>query len=66
MNNVLILGASGSIARLATRLFLDDADVILTLYVRNARRLGAVTNDRVRVIVGRVPTTSRVARAARA
>jgi uncharacterized protein YbjT (DUF2867 family) len=54
MNKVLILGATGSIARVATRLFLDESDARLTLYVRNARRLGSITTDRVHVIEGDV------------
>lgn len=52
MRKVLFLGATGSIARVATHLFLDETDAQLTLYVRNARRLGSITNDRVRVIEG--------------
>ena len=39
MTNVLILGASGGIARVATDLFLKETDARLTLYLRNARRL---------------------------
>ena len=54
MDKVLILGATGSIARVATRLFLDETDAQLTLYVRNARRLGSITTDRVHVIEGDV------------
>lgn len=52
---VLILGAHGQIARVATDLFLRDTDARLTLYLRNAKRLklsGAA--DRVRVIEGDV------------
>ena len=36
MTRVLILGAYGQIARVATRLFLEQTD---TLYLRNAKRL---------------------------
>lgn len=55
MTNVLILGAHGQIARVATRLFLDQPDVRLTLYLRNARRLiSAAGNDRVRLVEGDV------------
>lgn len=55
MTNVLILGAHGQIARVATRLFLDRPDVRLTLYLRNARRLSSSAgNDRVRLVEGDV------------
>ena len=39
MTKVLILGAYGQIARVATGLFLEQTDVQLTLYLRNANRL---------------------------
>ena len=39
MTNILILGANGQIARVATDLFLTRTDARLTLYLRNARRL---------------------------
>src|SRR3954469_7164717 len=55
MTNVLILGAYGQIARVATELFLEKPDVRLTLYLRNARRLkGAARDDRVRIVEGDV------------
>ena len=55
MTNILILGANGQIARVATTLFLARPDVRLTLYLRNARRLKAPTPaDRVRVVEGDV------------
>jgi uncharacterized protein YbjT (DUF2867 family) len=54
MNKVLILGATGSIARVSTGLFVAETDAQLTLYVRNAHRLGSITSDRVRVIEGDV------------
>lgn len=55
MTNVLILGAHGQIARVATRLFLDRPDVRLTLYLRNAQRLKALAgNDRARLVEGDV------------
>jgi uncharacterized protein YbjT (DUF2867 family) len=54
MTNVLILGANGSIPRVAIPLFLEQPEVRLTLYVRSARRLGRVEPDRVRVIEGDV------------
>ena len=39
MTNILILGAHGQIALVATDLFLKHTDARLTLYLRNARRL---------------------------
>lgn len=55
MTNVLVLGAYGQIAHVATRLFLAQPDVRLTLYLRNAKRLsGLAGNDRVRIIEGDV------------
>ena len=55
MSKVLILGAYGEIARVATDLFLDRTDVQLTLYLRNARRLsGLAGNSRVRIVEGDV------------
>ncbi|MFL5357865.1 SDR family oxidoreductase [Archangium sp.] len=54
MSNVLILGASGGIARIATDLFLKETDARLTLYLRNPRRLKNVDSIRVRVVEGDV------------
>ena len=55
MSKVLILGAYGEIARVATDLFLDRTDVQLTLYLRNSRRLsGLAGNNRVRIVEGDV------------
>jgi uncharacterized protein YbjT (DUF2867 family) len=54
MTNVLILGANGSIARVAIDMFLKETDVQLTLYLRNSRRLGNIDSNRVRVIEGDV------------
>ncbi len=55
MTNILILGANGQIARVATNLFLARVDVRLTLYLRNARRLKlSAPADRVRVVEGDV------------
>jgi uncharacterized protein YbjT (DUF2867 family) len=51
---VLILGAGGQIARVATDLFLKTTGAHLTLYLRKAKRLGATEPDRVRVIEGDV------------
>ena len=55
MTNILILGAHGQIARVATDLFLKRTDARLTLYLRNARRLELSGHaDRVRVVEGDV------------
>jgi hypothetical protein len=52
---ILILGAHGQIARVATRLLLDRTDADLTLYLRDARRLAKLTdNPRVTLIEGDV------------
>lgn len=52
--NVLILGAAGGIARVATDPFLRETDACLTLYLRDARRLSQPASDRVRVVEGDV------------
>ena len=55
MTNVLVLGAQGQIARVATDLFLKQTDARLTLYLRNPRRLKLTGHaDRVRVVEGDV------------
>lgn len=51
---VLILGAGGQIARVATELFLKTTDSHLTLYLRKAKRLNQLNSDRVRVVEGDV------------
>jgi uncharacterized protein YbjT (DUF2867 family) len=58
MTNILILGAHGQIARVATGLFLQRTDARLTLYLRNAKRLKLSGHaDRVRVVEGDVLDT---------
>jgi len=58
MTKILILGAHGQIARVATDLFLKRTDARLTLYLRNARRLKSSGHaDRVRVVEGDVLDT---------
>jgi uncharacterized protein YbjT (DUF2867 family) len=57
MTNVLILGAAGGIARVATDLFLQETGAHLTLYLRDARRLKRLESDRVRVVDGDVMDT---------
>ena len=61
MTNILILGAHGQIARVATDLFLKRADARLTLYLRNARRLKLSGQaDHVRVVEGDVLDTTKL------
>jgi len=58
MPNILILGAYGQIARVATDLFLKQTEARLTLYLRNARRLKlSGYADRVRIVEGDVLDT---------
>jgi len=55
MTNILILGANGQIARVATELFLEHTAARLTLYLRNACRLKISDHaDQVRVVEGDV------------
>lgn len=54
MQNVLILGANGQVARVATELFLKESDARLTLYLRRASRLKHLESERVRVVEGDV------------
>ena len=54
MTKVLILGANGEIARVATALFLEHPNVHLTLFLRRARRLQGLPADRVDVVEGDV------------
>jgi NAD(P)-dependent dehydrogenase (short-subunit alcohol dehydrogenase family) len=60
--NVLILGAAGGIARVATDLFLRETDAHLTLYLRDrdARRLERPASHRVRVVEGDVLDTAQL------
>ena len=52
---ILILGAHGQIARVATDLLLKQTDAQLTLYLRNAKRLKLSSYaDRVRIVEGDV------------
>jgi len=58
MINILILGAHGQIARVATDLFLKRTNARLTLYLRDARRLKLSGHaDRVSVVEGDVLDT---------
>lgn len=49
---ILIVGAHGQIARVATDLFLAREDVDLTLFLRRAGRLKSLASERVRVVEG--------------
>jgi uncharacterized protein YbjT (DUF2867 family) len=54
MTQVLVLGANGQLARNTTRMFLEDTDVQLTLYLRRASRLRNPDPKRVRIVEGDV------------
>jgi uncharacterized protein YbjT (DUF2867 family) len=55
---VLILGAHGQIAQVATGLFLSTTDARLTLYLRRAKRVKGLTDEaRVEVVEGDVLDT---------
>jgi uncharacterized protein YbjT (DUF2867 family) len=59
VTKILIVGAHGQIARVATRLLLETTDAELTLYLRKARRLSSLEgNDRVRLVEGDVLDTA--------
>ena len=63
MTSILIVGANGSIARVAADLFLKETDARLTLYLRNARRLKRLESDPVRVVEGDVLDTKTLTQA---
>ena len=65
MRNVLILGAVGGIARVATDLFLAETDMRVTCYLRNALRLKRLESDRVLLVDGDVLDTNPRAHAKR-
>nr|WP_321239222.1 NAD(P)H-binding protein [uncultured Tolumonas sp.] len=54
MKKVLILGANGSLAKVATRYLLDNTDAKLTLFLRNSYRLNNIHPDRIHIIDGDV------------
>ena len=54
MSKVLILGATGSLARVAIDRFLKDSDATLTLFARHAGRLKNVDRTHVHVVEGDV------------
>lgn len=45
MKNVLVLGANGLIAKEAIKLFLEEANIKLTLFLRRANRLKSLENN---------------------
>jgi uncharacterized protein YbjT (DUF2867 family) len=62
--NVLIIGAHGQIARVATPLFLAHEDVHMTLYLRSASRLRNITPaERITVVEGDATDTDALAAA---
>jgi uncharacterized protein YbjT (DUF2867 family) len=63
MRKVLILGANGSIAREATRLFLAETDAELTLFVRDPRRLEQTDMGVARVVQGDVLDSAKLEKA---
>lgn len=53
MTNVLIIGANGQIAQVATKMLLAETDAHLTLFLRRANRLkGRWPEDRAKIIDG--------------
>lgn len=52
MTHVMILGANGRIAKLATAQLLDETDADLTLFLRNAQRLTVTDTARETVVEG--------------
>jgi uncharacterized protein YbjT (DUF2867 family) len=52
--NVLVLGANGQLARNTTRVFLQETDAMLTLYLRRANRISNPDPDRVTIMEGDV------------
>lgn len=54
MTKVLILGARGSVARVAIDVFLSETNAQLTLYLRNARRLSKLASGRATLVEGDV------------
>ena len=54
MTRVLVLGANGQLARNTARVFLEQTDVTLTLYLRRANRLRNSDPVRVKIVEGDV------------
>lgn len=58
--HILMLGASGSLARAVIPVLLAETDTRFSLYVRNAARLAALSSERVTVVEGDVLDTARL------
>jgi uncharacterized protein YbjT (DUF2867 family) len=54
MNNVIILGASGNIAKQVTEILVESNDLNLTLFLRNKTRLGKAAVSKAIIIEGDV------------
>lgn len=52
MTNILIIGAGGQIARVATAEFLERTDAHLTLFLRRPTQVAGLPEDRVTVVAG--------------
>lgn len=60
MTKLLILGANGSVARVAIQRFMEHTDAQLTLYVRDAQKLKHVDTKGARVVAGDVLDTPKL------
>ena len=58
--HILMLGASGSLARAVIPVLLAETDARFSLYVRNAARLAALSSERITVVEGDVLDTARL------
>lgn len=54
MKNVLIIGASGSIAQIVSSMLQNDTTLNITLFLRNKKRLRDIDSSRFRIIEGDV------------
>ncbi|MGX7205507.1 NAD(P)H-binding protein [Enterococcus pingfangensis] len=63
MTKVLIVGASGAMARLVTEKLLEETNYELILYLRKADRLDYRTNNRVQLVEGDALATDQLAEA---
>ncbi|WP_150538176.1 NAD(P)H-binding protein [Actinobacillus vicugnae] len=54
MQNMLILGVNGGLAKVAIQTLLVETDAHLTLFLRNAKRLAHLASERVSVVEGDV------------
>lgn len=54
MRNVLIIGATGTLGRAATKTLLAETDAHLTLFSRSADRLPVTDQERVTMLSGNV------------